>query len=567
MEELFKFRHDRYIVTEHESYCNLDDEIDELLGITISKSSYKNHFQFKMEHSGEEEYVKNYANQLCSVFHTRFSVFVTKTEDKVCIKYFSYLRNRNVGKKYFKVHTSVHYLTYNFKTNSVYNGSITNYHLKRKFTKRINRNLFNADPINRMKGAINNELNNILSRNPELLINKTETIKNIFESFFKSIPGYENYSNISCDYILYKMYLDKNNIKIPNNWAVFMLTHAHPKKKDFVKNKLKYIDTFMSMYGLKGDKIKKCLHKVKSFNGSGFLTSVCDLFGKDYIMSQPENVVVDILESVNYPTQWRVDFFQSKQEKYNAFEVFKLLLKGEIDYHTFNDHFNMINNLRRFESVRWESNNYNSFNDEHFNISERLGYYNNGEFVRIYNQEFIDKLQGVVDDTYYPVVLTTSREYNMESHLQSNCVKGYVNRASSFIVSLRNGSVDSKERATIEYQIKFENERLRLKRVQSLGRFNSSLDESWNRPLVLLDIRIEKLVHEKLFDLPKVELNVGNKRFVSESNFTEGLTNTLNHQTEMYLKWDDERITNVRARNTIEYTELPLLLFGEELDF
>jgi len=563
MEELFKFRHDRYIVNENETYCKLDDEVDEILGIVMSKKlGYKNRFDFKMEHSGEDAYVKNYANPCCSVFHTRFSIFVTKTEDKACVKVFRYHRHRDAGKKYFKVQTDVQYLTYNFRTNSLYNGSILNYHLKRKFRKRVNRNSFNSDPINRMKGIINSELNNILNRNPELLVNKTDIMDSVFGTFFKGIPGYENYTNISYDYVIYKMYLDKNNIKVPNNWAVFMLTQTHPKKKDFVKNKLKYIDTFMSMYGLNGDKIKKCLHKVERFNGSGFLESICGLFGKEYIMSQPEKVIVDILERSSYPTQWEEPFFQSKKEKYNAFEVFKLVLNGEIDYHTFNDHFNMINNLRRFESVRWESNNYVSFNDEHFNLSERLGFYNNGDFTRLYNQEFVDKLQRVVDDTYYPVVLTTSREYNMESHLQSNCVKGYINRPGSFIVSLRNGSVDSKERATIEYQIKFENERIRLKRAQTLGRFNSHLDELWNRPLVLLDIRIEKLVNEKLFDLPKVELKVGYKTFTSGSNFTEGI-GMMNYQYGPYLKWDDERITNVQARNTIE----PLQLFGEELDF
>jgi len=562
MEELFKFRHDRYIVSEYESHCKLDDEVDDILGLKISKKTYRNHFEFKVEHSGEEEYVKHYANPLCSVYHTRFSVFVTKTEDKVCIKFFRYHRHREKSKKYFKIQTDVHYLTYNFKTNSLYNGSITNYHLKRKFRKKVNRNSFNSDPINRMKGLINSELNNILNRNPELLINKPDIIKDIFGVFFKSIPGYENYTNVSHDYILYKMYLDKNNIKTPNNWAVFMLSQQHPKKKDFLKNKLKFIDTFMSMYGFKGDKIKKLLHRINSFNGSSYLDSIFSLFGKDFIMSQPDKIIIDILESTNYPSQWSEDIFQSKKEKYNAFEVFKIVLKGEIDIQTFYDHFSMIRNLRRFESIRWESNDYNTFTEEHFIISERLGFYNNGDFSRIYNEEFVNRLQELVDETYYPVVLTTSREYNMESHIQSNCVKGYISRPGSFIVSLRNGSVESKERATIEYQVKFENDKIRLKRVQTLGRFNHQLDESWNRPLVLLDIRIEKLVNEKLFDLPKVELKVGYKTFTSGSNFTEGI-GMMNFQYGPYLKWDDERITNVRARNTIE----PLQLFGEELDF
>jgi hypothetical protein len=145
-------------------------------------------------------------------------------------------------------------------------------------------------------------------------------------------------------------------------------------------------------------------------------------------------------------------------------------------------------------------------------------------------------------------------------------VKGYVNRAGSFIVSLRNGSLDSKERATIEYRINLENDKVRLKRVQTLGRFNAHLDESWNRPLVLLDIRIEKLVNSGLFELPKVELKVGNKTFNSGCSFTEEI-GMMNFQYGPNLKWDDERITNVRARNTIEYAELPLQLFGEDLNF
>jgi predicted transcriptional regulator len=121
--------------------------------------------------------VKNYANPLCAINHSRYSIFVTKTEDKVCVKTFNYYRQRGVGKKYFKIQTLVQYVTYNFKTNSLYNGSITNYHLKRKFRKKINRNSFNQDPINRMKSLINSELSNILGRNPELSINKTNIIE------------------------------------------------------------------------------------------------------------------------------------------------------------------------------------------------------------------------------------------------------------------------------------------------------------------------------------------------------------------------------------------------------
>jgi hypothetical protein len=56
-------------------------------------------------------------------------------------------------------------------------------------------------------------------------------------------------------------------------------------------------------------------------------------------------------------------------------------------------------------------------------------------------------------DTYYPVLLTNSSVYNQESQLQSNCVKGYIGKTGSIIVSLRKGSIDSDIRGTIEYSL------------------------------------------------------------------------------------------------------------------
>jgi hypothetical protein len=66
------------------------------------------------------------------------------------------------------------------------------------------------------------------------------------------------------------------------------------------------------------------------------------------------------------------------------------------------------------------------------------------------------------------------------------------------------GDVNSKERATIEYQIRHNGEKIvELKRVQSLGRFNTRLEDMWNPYLTILDERVQKLVDNKIFDLPE----------------------------------------------------------------
>jgi len=59
----------------------------------------------------------------------------------------------------------------------------------------------------------------------------------------------------------------------------------------------------------------------------------------------------------------------------------------------------------------------------------------------------------VKGETYYPVLLDNSTNYNQESAIQSNCVKNYVGTSGSVIVSLRKGDRESGVRATIELRL------------------------------------------------------------------------------------------------------------------
>ena len=63
-------------------------------------------------------------------------------------------------------------------------------------------------------------------------------------------------------------------------------------------------------------------------------------------------------------------------------------------------------------------------------------------------------IDGVTDDS--------SEKYNQESALQSNCVKTYIGKVGSIIISLRDGSNDSNTRATIEYKLTIENKKIKI---------------------------------------------------------------------------------------------------------
>jgi hypothetical protein len=240
----------------------------------------------------------------------------------------------------------------------------------------------------------------------------------------------------------------------------------------------------------------------------------------------------------------------SKKERNNIFEIFKLVAKNEVDLHTFSDHITFIKNIRRFEDVRWDSTTYDEFREEHLNLTELNQYYTKGTFRRVYGDRFEDYLTQPIkdgDNTYYPVILKTSKEYNTESFVQSNCVKGYIQRAEALIISFRKNDPESKERATVEYKILKENE-IEIQRVQTRGRFNKDLDTDWEIPLQILDKKMFESTEYNLFELPKIVCKVGNKEFISGSIFEKPQSyNGLRYQMYVLnatdiLVWEDEKV-------------------------
>jgi hypothetical protein len=392
--------------------------------------------------------------------------------------------------------------------------------------------------------------------------------------FIGNIPNADIYKTYTPPEVLFKLYLDGHKIKTTPNWNVFMNIYPQPKKKDYVKHKLKFMDTFMSIHDLRGDKIKRVLHIVNNIRGIDFLRFTLDFFGYDFILSQDDKFIQEVIESNLYVNGGMMSYDKdfTKKEKNNSFEVFKQVLRGEVDINTYYDHFMMFNRLRQFEPVKWTSTDYDSFTNEHMALTEKISFYTKGTLERIYNEEFVNRVQEPIniDGTiYYPMLLRTSNKYNMESFIQSNCVKGYVDKPSAVIISLREGSQDSKVRATIEFNISenlsVENE-VKLKRTQTLGRFNKPLGDEWKKPLMMLDLKVGKLILYKLFDLPKVILSIGYKEFKSDSHFVENHysgTDGYFNNPNRHLSWVDSRINNRPTR--IMNDALPFI--GNDLNF
>lgn len=572
MEEVYGKQFETFKTTEYYDYVSVNrpkNEVDDFSLHPFLFNSRLKEWVKKSKSDSKIDFEFNKTNTLCGLEHKRLSVYVVKNEDKITLKYFLYKRIKRVGDVYYKITTNCSYVSYNIKKNCLYVGKINNFHKKRKVVKSIKVCTFTEDIVGNNLNMINVWFNSVFEDYPDKKIN-ISIGHDAFKVFLSCIPNVTYDKDRISSKTIHKTILTTKGIKLCDNWGVFSGQFPQPKTIDYKKNGPKYLDSIMKLNRLSGDKIKRVLHKVARFNPNFFNTSV-NFFGKEFILSQTDDIIRVIFEAKIDTTPY-MDFsiIGSKKERHNIFEIFKLVAKSEIDLHTFSDHMVFIKNIRRFEHIKWNSTTYDEFREEHLNLTELNQYYTKGTFKRIYGERFEDYVLQPIklsDHTYFPTILKTSNDYNSESFVQSNCVKGYIQRADSLIFSLRKDTIDSKERVTIEYRISM-SENLQIERVQTRGRFNQDLENFWNVPLEILDKKISETVEYKLFELPKIVCKVGNREFISNSIFNApSIQRELNSNLRYLglsnsLVWENNNVIN------LDYSGNDLITFFEDdLDF
>jgi hypothetical protein len=333
----------------------------------------------------------------------------------------------------------------------------------------------------------------------------------------------------------------------------------------------------MMVNNLKGDKVKKILHTVNCFSNGLHFERACEIFGEKFILNQSDEFIKNLLQGMVtslIPTNKLDSCNFSKSEKMNFFQIYKLHYDKLISYNTILDHLRFYVFLKRLEPIKWKSKTHDEFTQEHYDWSEKYNHYTNGDFTRIYNPTFVEKVNEVIltkDGPYFPEVLTTSKRYNNESFFQSNCVKTYIKRVNSLLISVRRGEGETEERASIEYRITFNPKHniFDLKRVQTLGKYNLSLDESWGDVLIKLDSRIFECVD--LFDTLQIDGEIGGRKVFSDYKITNrdivvyNTTTLFNiRNTEIYLEWENDSIMKLNSYN---YNIVPIGNNEDEIGF
>ena len=541
MEVLLDIKSVRSSVNKYKNYCPL--ELEDILGgqpydAKTLYSGDKKHpyydFDKSAEISGSDLFDKYKNDPLSAPSLNRKSVEVLKSNEKVTIKIYRYNLHREIGKPYFRKSTSYVSLTYNIKRNQFYFFLINNYHKKRNFSKTL-RCLSPYLILNHFRHHLVDALSN------------RDDVDKVFNVFFKGI--YEDMVN----YVdLLEYVVKKQGFKLPNNFDVFAdaiggngFYGRTPTKLDGKRNGFKYIDTIMGINILKGDKLRRVLHKVSGFN-LGLYYEMASYFKDDFILSRPDEDLIKIFNSNIGYSSLIGSVLMTKQEKINMYNIImELINTNSSDLYSISDHLNIKNKLAKYETVKWKSKTYDEFVDEHDEWSRNLDSYTKGVTQRRYNKEFLNHIEKPFEMDgikYYPVVLNSSDDYNRESTVQTNCVRTYIHYAHSLIVSLRRDSKDSYERLTIEVNL-IPDEDVRLLRKQTKAKRNSTPDDSWSLATRELDDRIEFINKNGLFTLPEMDVI-----------YTRGLPrhakvdNRLIHNdgySYWTVCWDDEEVDSI----------------------
>ena len=547
-EVLFKKEFVSYETIEHESYSEFPYVKRMIQSQTLNfeledgPEPTKKHplFIYKKTNKTEEEFVARFADQLYSVTRNNTTIVVERDGDKVAIKLFWGYKHRRAGVVWFKTIKHVEFISVNTKTGDVYVGGIDNYHLKRKSRKKIKRNYFIGEPLNNLGLSIRNCIRRV-DNNLDV-----DCTQEALEVFIETIDPIDNFGKLTNNQRLFKFYLNKRGVKFPNNFHVYTNEWFGPEiKKILKKSGNRMVDSVMERNELSGKQIKKALHNCESLN-LAMLTLARNMFNDDWVNQDYELILGCLNSNISY-YPLPVDFkqFVTNEELKRIYKLFRhVVIHGTLDSHTFYDHMRFYCDLKLYEpNIKWMSSDddKSDFRDEHLDWTDKLQSYREGTYYRKYPEYSYKVISKPIEhggDFYYPVLLDNSRTYNEESNAQSNCVKTYIGKCGSMIVSLRLGGVDSEVRATIEYRLNkaLVTKTINVDRVQSLGKFNKKLTEEWNDVLFKLDKRMLYYVKDENFDTVKIKK-------VHKSGLE--LDSTSNWSDDGRLVWDTDKIGDI----------------------
>ena len=500
----------------------------------------------------EEDIKKFYGDLTKEILIERFTLVVEQNDNSIGLKFYFFERYRKIGMKYFVVRKRLQYLTFNTKYNNFYHGTRL-----RKEKKLLQSTVKTNDwiGITSSMTQIPQLINSILFTQ-ENEINSSKYIDNTIGSdqgwiilnyalrvFFDTIDvkkGLEPSFNFSTRVdnkltsYLFSKYLDFNGIGKPDEWNKFTTYYI---SKKYLTKYGSLVEATMKSTKLKGVKVRRILNQEKNADMTTMI-ALQNFLGVDYF-----NLIDDdVFTKTNTPIARSIieilNFELTKSEKSN----FVKLLNYGLSFRLLEDHMKFKEQLLGYgEIVKLKATNRKEFDDEHYTWTDLISSYKNGKVVRIYEGMMKEELEQPIIGPhldYYPVLLTTSEDYNGESQHQNNCVRTYVEDSDNFIISLRESSPDGDTRATVEFKYmkgKFP------QNVQSYGRFNEHLSSNWDYVLEEIKNRVSRLYEKNVIVTPKMTKEFANGKIIKRKSIWVDYDKIgHNYFKGQKLEWDNK---------------------------
>ena len=422
---------------------------------------------------GEKEWLEKSVQVLNSALVRRTTVVLEKNEDKVKLSMFNFRKSRQVGHRYFAKGSKDIHITFNLKTKNFY---ITNSHFahrrrttsttKNDFSKIINQ-IHSLTFTNPFDPLVHPETQRGTTTPPN--VNALKALIGLVEELeldIKVLPNSVNSPGDLLGRIIMEWFIKVWKIKTPNDYTYYLLKH-YPGIKKLRKYNMSLIHTILGERGLKGKFYNKLLNLEPEINvtdlhllqrilgdaGVKRISTHILAYSKtfeDTKSTQPEHLITN----VGYCDKL------SKYENNNIINIYNSCtdptrISGFIDLLL--DHFKIKNKLQGYGVIKnIKSKTLDKFNDEHSDWSNLLhGCERTTQVNYQYPANFLTHIEKPIEldgNIYFVKVLKDDSDYFKEGQIQNHCVRTYLDRYTSIIISVRKNHESGMERMTCEFR-------------------------------------------------------------------------------------------------------------------
>ena len=419
----------------------------------------------------EKSWLEKSVNIFNSAVINRTTIVLEKNKDKVKLSIFKFAKSRKVGHRYFAKYSEDLHITFNTTTKNFFITNST--FLNRKRITSTTKNDFAkiVKVINKL------EYGNILSKRvfleelqPQTKTNKLHIVD--LKEFFKKVEDHLCLNtgvkfNLSKEGIgdgigrgILSWFIKVWKIKVPNHYYHYLLCH-YPGIRNLRKYKMNLGRAVLGNKELNGKYYIKLINEPSPYNLTD-LKKLERLLGARYAKMVPKQF---LRLSSNYLDSKYYDDYEHKPvdlTKYEKLNLIKVL--GDVEDPHFlsyiDDHITTKNKLKGFGvDVKIKCKNKKQFNEEHHQWADLVHLCErNKETIYHYDPTFLESIEKPITHLYkgtrtkYEIkILRTDLEYFNEGQYQHHCVRTYLDRYDSIIISVRRDHTTNPKRMTVEF--------------------------------------------------------------------------------------------------------------------